>query len=321
MKTQVIYEVSLTGDGRNFYTLYRSRISEMVCTRSFLQNLSTDFDEAVRKARLICGEDESTEDYSKRLVSDLDEVNEIIRLGTSKTVAESNGVLTFGKFKHQNLSEVFVDNKKYVEWIAKGGNVKDEKENFWYQTIDEDRPIRQHAIALLIGAGDWIERNGLFMPLSKAQRLDYLDSLTPNPSIVDGKRVKGLVVRLLSKPFFVDNEFGGKFVYKLVDENDHIYYASSSNLDREIIRNDDFANTWYKIDFTPSLYQGKVYIKRVSFVESPISDINEYLCREENNLTSKKQHQADKFTKKDERMLEVASRALDLRKIGNFDLK
>lgn len=316
MKTQVIYEVSLTGDGRNFYTLYRSRISEMVCTRSFLQNLSIDFDEAVNKARLICGEDESTEVYEKRLISDPNEVNEIIRLGTSKTAAESNGVLTFGKYKHQDIAEAFKTDKRYVEWIAKGGNVKDEKEGYWYQTIDEERPIRQHAIALLIGSGDWIERNGLFMPLSKAQRLDYLDSLTPNPEVVDGKRMKGIIVRLLSKPFFVNNEFGGKYVYKLVDENDHIYYASSSNLNVDVIHNDDFTCTWYSVDFTPSLYQGKVYVKRVSFVELPVTDINEHLCRIENNLTSKKANQADKFTKKDEKELEIVTRALDLRKVG-----
>lgn len=170
-KITILYEIGLTGDGRNFFTLYRTRISGLHYNSKFIQNLSIDFNEAISKARLICGEDEDSETYSKRLISNPDEAAEIKRLGTSKENAESNGVFTYGKYKHSNISEVFDTDKKYVEWIAKGGFIKGD-EDYWYSTIDEDRPIRQHAIALLIGSGDWIERQGKFMPVSKAERLD-----------------------------------------------------------------------------------------------------------------------------------------------------
>lgn len=309
MKRSIIYEVALTGNQHNFYTLYRHAIGQMMVVSTFIQNLSINFDEACQKARKISGEDESTENYEKRLVTDSGEANEIIRLGTSKTQAELEGTLTFGKHKHEKLEEIFSTDHKYVLWIAKGGNVKSD-EGDWYPTIEEDRPIRQQAIALLIGAGEWIERNGKFMPVERAQKLDYIDSLTPNPAMIDGKRVKELTVRLLSQPFLVQNDFGGEHVFKMVDENNHIYFGSSSNIDSSMLHIDDFTNTWFKIAFTPSLYEGKVYAKRIKMIVTPI-DIKEGSIQIETSLYHKKDQ--ENFSKAEAELLERISKAIDMR--------
>lgn len=307
MKTIVIYEVALTGVGHNFFTLYRHVSGERSFISTFIQNLSINFDEAVDKARYICGPDEESETYSKRLVCDPDEVNKIKRLGTTKAQAELEGILTFGKHKGERIEDVFVNDHKYVEWIAKGGNVKSD-EGYWYPTIEEDRPVRHQAIALLIGAGEWIERQGKFMPVDRAQKLDYIDSLTINTNLKDGVRVKGILVRLLSKPFLVDNEYGGKWIYKLVDENNNIYHASSTNLDGDIIHNSDVDSTWYQVDFTPSLYQGKMYVKRVKFVQVPVFNIREYLIRIETQM-----HNNESLSGKQKEQLEYIGELLDSR--------
>jgi hypothetical protein len=49
MKRTIIYEVSLTGSQQNFYTLYRHVSSEFIFISTFIQNLSIDFEEGVRK--------------------------------------------------------------------------------------------------------------------------------------------------------------------------------------------------------------------------------------------------------------------------------
>lgn len=118
-----------------------------------------------------------------------------------------------------------------------------------------------------------------------------------NPNIVHGKRVKRLVVRLLGKPNFYDNEYGGKWVFKMVDENDHIYYGSTSGyLGSEIIHNDDFNCTWYAIAFSPSIHEGKMYCKRITWLDIPIMDVKEYLQRKENDLYSTEVHDKENYT-------------------------
>jgi exodeoxyribonuclease X-like protein len=265
MKRQIIYEVALTGSGQNFYTLYRHVSSELAFISHFVQNLSIDFAEAVTKARAIAGPDENEVDYEKRLLTDENEVSQIVRLGRRKEQAEMDGIFTFGKHKGENIAQVFIDDHKYVEWVAKGGFIYDKQNDFWNETIVLDRPLRQHAIALLIGAGEWIERQGKFMAVEKAKNLDWLDSLTVNPNIVDGKRVKKMTVKIL-KVYYNNNEFGGKFSFKFVDEHDHVYHGSSTS--GEINR--EHEDMWCVIDFTPSTYQGKVYAKRIKVQASAI---------------------------------------------------
>jgi len=275
---QIIYEVALTGAQQNFYTLYRHYMSERVCVSTFVQNLSIDFEEAEKKARLISGEDESTEGYVKRLIIlDSDGVQEIIRLGTSKVKAELEGILTFGKHKHEKIEDVFQSDKKYVEWIAKGGYIYNEEMKDWYPTFDNDRAIRQQAIALLVGNGDWIERKGKFMPVDKAAKLDYIDSLTPDPSIKDGQRVKNLCVKLVGNVFVNETEYGHKASFKMVDENGHLINGATTGWFRPQ------QDVWYCVSFTASLYNGKVYTKRMKVMIEPL-DIAAELLKEENKL-------------------------------------
>lgn len=281
MKRQIIYEVSLTGAQHNFFTLYRHSISEMCVVSTFVQNLSIDFDEAVAKARKISGEDEDSETYSKSLLCDPDEVNRIIRLGMSKERAELEGIMSFGRHKGRRIEDVFGDDKKYVEWIAKGGFIKEGDD--WYPSIGEDRPIKHQAIALLVGCGDWIERKGKFMAVEKAAKLDYIDTLVSPTVIIDGERVKNLHVRLVGGVFKNESMFGTKKSFKVVDEKGYLYHASTCG-------NSfcpDNEQDWYEISFTASLYNGKVYMKRIKVVSRPV-DIAYELKKEEYRLGSLK---------------------------------
>jgi hypothetical protein len=310
MKRSTIYEVALTGEGQNFYTLYRHSWTDDFATPPvicFIQNLSIDFEEAVAKARAICGPDEDTEAWFKQLCTNESDINEIKRLGCGKAAAELEGVLTFGKHKHEKLEEVFISDRKYVEWIAKGGNVKDETNSYWHTTIEEDRPVRQQAIALLIGDGSWIERNGKFMAVERAAKLDWFDSLTINPEVVDGKRIKGMKVNIL-KVYFNDNDWGGKWSFKFVDENNHIYNGSSGSG----VINRKHEDSWVMIDFTPAIFNGKVYAKRIA-VKAEASDVIEGAIQIENQLLSKKEHTPNKWTSADESLMAKVSAALNIR--------
>lgn len=256
-KISVIYEVSLTGEGRNFFTLYRHRFGNGFGNSTFIKNLSTDFDEAIVKARLISGDDEDSETYSKILLSDPDEVEKIIRLVSSKIQAESDGIITFGKYKHRILTEVFVEDKKYIEWIAKGGFVKNDE--YWNETISNDRHVRQQSIALLIGSGDWIERNGIFMPVNRAVKLDFIESLTTDKTITDKQRIDR-VLRLIGKVYRNDGAWGVTVSFKMLDENNNLYIANNvSSFPFE----EESENAWYKFKFTAHLYNGKVFMKRI----------------------------------------------------------
>lgn len=189
---------------------------DMVCVSRFVKNLSVDFEKAVSEARLICGEDEETEGYSKILLTDENDVQSIIRLGTSKESAEQNGILVFGKYKGQNISDIFSIDKKYVEWIAKGCPRKDERKGFWYDTLDINRPIKHSAIALLIGSGDWIERKGKFMSVDRAAKLDKIDAANDH-WFESGKRIE-LEIKQTHQNFY-DNAYGTTWIitYELRD--------------------------------------------------------------------------------------------------------
>ncbi len=246
--------------------MYRNVISELTYVRVFIQNLSIDFEEAIKKARGFSGDDEHTDTYDKILLSDPDEVTKIVRLGTSKAQAELEGTLVFGKYRTHTLQHAFESDKKYVEWIAKGGFIKT-PEGYWNETISEERPIRQQAIGLLIGAGDWVERNGKFMPVQRAQKLDYLESLTLDPSIKDKQRVERNL-RLLGKVYYNDGCYGTTASFKMIDENEHIYHAH--NVSRYPFEEQD-ENTWFKAKFTASIYNEKLYMKRMLPTVFPVS--------------------------------------------------
>ncbi len=99
----------------------------------------------------------------------------------------------------------------------------------------------------------------------------------------------------------------------MVDEHDHIYFGSSTNLYRDILDTEDCNSTWFKIDFTPSLYQDKVYIKRVKFIEAPVTNIKRTLQNMENDLHNKKIYHTDTFTDNDAKQLEYVGTLLDNR--------
>jgi hypothetical protein len=317
MKRTTIYEVALTGSGQNFFTLYRHSWSNdhktpPVCC--FIQNLSVDFDEAVEKARNIAGPDQESENYSKKLMFDADEVNEIKRLGCSKEAAELDGVFTFGKHKHEKIEDVFVSDRKYVEWIAKGGFMKmtdrrtGRQDDFWTETIELDRPLRQQAIALFIGDGSWIEREGKFMPVERAEKLDWFASLKPNPEIVEGsKRIKGMSVHIL-KVYYNDSEWGGKHSFKFLDENGYIYHGSCTN--RAI--NMKHEDVWVVMDFSTAIYNGKVYAKRIT-VKSEPSDAVEDFYKVCNTMDLKKEKSPEKWTKADQKFLDRLNQLQDIR--------
>lgn len=311
MKNTVIYEVALTGSGQNFYTLYRHAFGPEIGYHSkFVQNLSIDFDEAVAKARAISGEDENTETREKKLVTNPDEVNEIKRLGSTKALAEANGIFAGGKHKGEKIEDVFVSDKKYVEWVAKGGFYKPtdprsgKVSDYWFESIEMDRAIRQHAIALLIGAGDWIERNGVFMPVERAQKLDYLESLTPDPTIEDKQRVTRHV-KLLGNIYHGQGNYGSTMSFKLVDENEHVYSVNTSGFSFY-----PQPDEWNLISFTSNLYNGKVYCKRIKVLGQAI-EILEGMRRIENELFNKKQYVSAKFTDKDQIKLDKITVALN----------
>jgi hypothetical protein len=85
----------------------------------FYQNLSTDRDEALRKAKELTG-------YDLNINFDLDEIErlkaeEYARIRAEKQAAfEATdwSVFQFGKFEGRSVADVFSENPGYVEWFA-----------------------------------------------------------------------------------------------------------------------------------------------------------------------------------------------------------
>jgi hypothetical protein len=270
MKMEIIYEVSLTGSGQNFYTLYRHAHSPKTpYISTFIKNLSVDFEEACVKAREISGPDEDTETYKKILILDGDEANAILR---------GDDVVRFGKYQGWKVSEIYAEDKKYVSWLAGGAMVKSKQNQTWNSLIEgtNREPLMHHAIGLLIAGGEWIERNGKMMPVERAARLDYIESLTPNPKLKDKDRVKSILVKVLGKVWFNDNMYGGSFSWKMIDENNHVYNMTATNLPHLYNKNgytvslkDIEEDAWVEIAFSVTIHDNKVYAKRIKLLNVP----------------------------------------------------
>jgi hypothetical protein len=266
MKT-IVYEVSLTGEGRNYYTLYRHAFGDgTLPINRFIKNLSIDYDQAIDEARKICGPDEKTESYHKTLICNNDETNPIV-IGFD--------VLRFGKYKNYKVCEIFEKDKKYVEWIAKGGPIKDNNGN-WNTIIEDKYPlIQEDAIAIMVGCGDWIERNGKFMSVEKAKKFDWLDSLTINNEIKDGQRVT-LELHLISKSLYDGGYNGtGVWYFTLNDLSNHKYTIKTENCphldipEKESIYLSNLVDKWITITGTAKVKGNNMQLQRVIIKSIP----------------------------------------------------
>ena len=122
-----------TGEKNGFYTL-KKRVFEPRYAQSssgawaavggeekevFFQNLSTDRDEALRKAKEITG-------YDLSVSFDLDDIQrleaeEYARIRAAKQAefdATDWSVFQFGKYAGRKIADVFAENPGYVEWFS-----------------------------------------------------------------------------------------------------------------------------------------------------------------------------------------------------------
>ena len=123
--------------GRDFkmYTLWSVLISDNGYSDTFIKNLSTDYDKAIKKA----------EDYGKGIVEiSIDapeDLNDIVR---------GDDVFRFGKYRDKRVSQV--SDIKYLKWVFDGCKLPDKEDGKWYPTKASNDPIvvkvREHLLSI-----------------------------------------------------------------------------------------------------------------------------------------------------------------------------
>lgn len=274
MKTISTYIMDVTGRGQNYFTLYREMafipdhgqcpIPPVV---SFIQNLALDFDAACDKAREIAGPDVEGDAWSNHLLIYTDN-------GDNRAILRGDDVMRFGKYQGCRLKDIYEYDAKYITWLAGRGKIND-KTRGWICLFDKTDPLVHHAIALCVGGGQWVERNGELMPVQKALFLNTLEGFK-KPEITEKTRVKGLTVQIFGGINHHETGYGLKSTFKLVDENGFIYYASTTGAPGVRTKGGYLHSifefeprSWFVVDFSAEPDQSKVYAKRIVIKDGP----------------------------------------------------
>jgi hypothetical protein len=112
METKIWYEVSY-GEKVKMYTIWRCVSHPKGYNRQYLQNLSTDFDKAMDKAKVIAN--------GHPIYDDTVELNPITR--RAKIDQSRNDVMRFGKHRGVALKDL---PEGYLLWVASGAQIKSE---------------------------------------------------------------------------------------------------------------------------------------------------------------------------------------------------
>lgn len=203
-----------TGADNKMYTLWFITYGMHRSNEQFVQNLGTDHDESLAKAKLIAG-DYLVDDYS-------DDVNDIVR---------GDDVLRFGKHKDSRVADL---PDGYLWWLRGGAMIVNEEQSRHYGyeiktsllSSKQCEQIKGYAEQELVKRGLLVEYNGRLISANYLEEAKRKDQLEDGHWGVEKERVE-LNVTLDSVGFY-DNSFGGFYMITLLVGSKKYYYKGST---------------------------------------------------------------------------------------------
>lgn len=221
---QTRYHIS-TGKGTKMFTLWVTRWREGSKTQygfyyeRYLRNLSMDLDEAIAKAVEITGIDADNIDIEQDSVQKMEYGEDVLR---------------FGRYDNQHVLEL--TDIKYLNWLAKGGNVQKEwrGEKFWEQILTGDKEkFKYFAQDRLIELGEWVNHNGRNISKEKLAKTLEVEAfkltLKFGYHFTDGEKVKGSDLIVIDSTSY-DNAYGTTFIVTLMDAENRVFTYKGGTL-------------------------------------------------------------------------------------------
>lgn len=204
--------------GRDFkmYTLWNVLISDNGYSETFIKNLSTDYNKAIKKA----------EEFGKGIVEiSIDapeDLNDIVR---------GDDVFRFGKYRDKRVSQV--SDIKYLKWVFDGCKLPDKEDGKWYPTKASNDPIVVKVKEHLLSIGDAVlyndkiisheHYNAIMKWTEKAVKSDFFGKV--------GERITLENVTVDSIKY-VDIDYSmyssGMFIITFIDSNNNIFVTKRS---------------------------------------------------------------------------------------------
>lgn len=197
-------ESSLTVTNWNIYTGAKNRMYTLWVERSqtgtqsahgfyyeqYIRNLSMDLDEALKKAAEITGVDADR-------INVMDDGIEPMQRGED--------VLRFGKYDNHHVLEL--TDEKYLNWLAKGGFLKSDRDEQWYPSLfGEKEKFKYLAQDRLIALGLWVTYRGKKVSAEKADKWkakdEFMDKALRGHHYANGERIKGETLLFIQSTFF-----------------------------------------------------------------------------------------------------------------------
>lgn len=156
------------------YTLWSIIINDRFCKETYIKNLSTNYEDAIKKA----------EDYSRGncevFVDAPEDLNDIVR---------GDDVLRFGKYKDKRISQI--TDIKYLNWLFKGCPKPDDLDGKWYPTKSQNDPIVVHTKEHMVTLGQAILYNDKIITLDHYEKLKQWEEKSELSDFVGeiGKRI------------------------------------------------------------------------------------------------------------------------------------
>ena len=195
------------GREAKMYTLWRVINNKKFISEHYVKNLSTSLEDAIAKAMKFA----KTENRDDISIDAPEELNEIKR---------GDDVLRFGRNRDSRVSEI--DSERYLIWLFRGAQRRDDNSGIWYETMSKSDPIRIAATEILIERGIVVEFNDRLMTKEAAENLKVLMEKNSNSNFIGvlGERIEIDVT--VEKSTYYETAFGTIFVFTMRDKNDNV---------------------------------------------------------------------------------------------------
>lgn len=220
MKNRV-YEVRY-GRECKMYTLWVVITLPRAITEHYIQNLSIDYETAIKKATERANGD--------RVNIDAPDCLQSIIYGKSKGL-----VVPWGKYKDMKIEDI--DDEKYLIWIFKGANVKNDNGD-WYPKLMQDDNLRLNVQELLLNRGVLTVYNDKVVTKEWAAKLEEMKILNSNSDFVGSIGDKLELEVTLERLSYYEGNYGTVWIYQFRDDDSNVIIYKGQNLNRPTISTD-----------------------------------------------------------------------------------
>ena len=195
------------------YTLWSIFSNNGRYKETYIKNLSTNYDDAIKKA----------EDYSRGNCEVFVDAPEDLNL-----IVRGDDVLRFGKYKDKRISQI--TDIKYLNWLFKGCPKPDDLDGNWYPTKCSNDPIVVHVKEHMVNLGLAILYNDKIITLDHYEKLKQWEEKSAASNFVGeiGKRITFEELTLDKVTSIMDYGYP-IIIYRFIDKDGNFIVTKRSN--------------------------------------------------------------------------------------------